>query len=314
MRLGRRALLATPALLAAQAAQAAPLPILNVGDQKGGVEALLKAAGLLEGAPVRLVFSQFGAAAPLLEALNAGAVDVAAVGDAPATFALASGVRARIVAATRGTGASTAVVVPDGSAIRTPSDLRGKLIATNRGSIGHALLLALAQREGWDAKDVQIANLLPADARAALRSGAVAGWSTWNSYVAQARLDDGARVVVDGRAGLLTGLSYQVASGTAIASRREALGLFLGLVVRGRRWALDNADRYARALAAEIGISQAVARLAFDTDLPHAVPLDDSVIASEQQTIDLLARSQLIRERLQAGPLFDRSFSDGSAY
>ena len=305
IRLGRRALLAAPALLAA-----APLPALNVGDQKGGVEALLKAAGLLDNAPVRLQFSQFGAAAPLLEALNAGAVDVAAVGDAPATFALSAGVRARIVAATRGTGASTAIVVPGASPIRTASDLRGRLIGTNRGSIGHALVLALAVREGWDLKEAQIANLLPADARAALRAGAVSGWSTWNSYVAQAQLDDGARVVVDGRDGLLTGLSYQVATEAAISGRREALRLFLGLVARGRLWALDHADAYARALSAEIGVSQAVARLAFEIDLPRAVRLDDSVIAGEQRTIDLYARAGLIRAQLEAGALFDATFND----
>ncbi len=196
----RRTLLAAPFLLAAGSP-----PVLRVGDQKGGVEALLKAANLLGGLPFRIEFSQFSAAAPLLEALNADAVDVAGAGDAPATFALAAGIRARIVAATRGSGASTAIVVPANSPIADAAGLRGRQVGTNRGSIGHALLLALAARDHWTPADLRMANLMPADARAAMSSGAVDAWSTWNTYIAQARLIDGARVVVDVRDGLLTG-------------------------------------------------------------------------------------------------------------
>ena len=302
--LGRRALLAAPVLLAAGSP-----PVLRVGDQKGGVEALLKAAGLLAKLPFPVVFSQFGAAAPLLEALNAGAIDMAAAGDAPVTFALAAGVQARIVAATRGTGGSTAILVPEASPIRQAGDLRGHAVGTNRGSIGHALLLALAAREHWPAKDATIANLMPADARAAMASGAVAAWSTWNTYIAQARLIDGARVVVDGSGGLLTGLSFLVATLDAIERKRMSIEGFLQAVAAGRRWALDNAQAYARELAIEIGTTEAVTRLAFDTDLPIPVPIDDALIAGEQRTIDLYAAAGLIRTRLEAARVVDATFN-----
>jgi sulfonate transport system substrate-binding protein len=302
--LGRRALLAAPLVLAA-----GPPPVLRVGDQKGGVEALLKAAGLLSRLPFQVEFSQFGAAAPLLEALNAGAIDLAAAGDAPVTFALAAGVQARIVAATRGTGASTAILVPEASPIRQAADLRGHPVATNRGSIGHALLLALAARERWPAKDAAIANLMPSDARAAMASGAVAAWSTWNTYIAQARLIDGARVVVDGSGGLLTGLSFLVATPDAIERKRGPLQGFLQAVVVGRRWALDNPQPYARQLAVEIGTTEAVARLAFDTDLAVPVPIDDALVAGEQRTIDLYAGAGLIRTRVEAARVVDATFN-----
>ncbi len=43
--------------------------------------------------------------------------------------------------------ASTAIVVPDASPIRTAAQLNGKRVGTNRGSIGHALVLAVAARD-----------------------------------------------------------------------------------------------------------------------------------------------------------------------
>ena len=307
----RRAVLGSAAFGAAGivSARAATQLVLRAGDQKGGNEAVMKAAGVLQDLPYQLQWSQFAAAAPLLEALNAGAVDTAYAGDAPTTFALAAGIDARIVAAFRGNGAATAILVPGGSSIRNPAQLKGRRIATNRGSIGHALLLALAARDGWGAEDIQLVNLLPADAKAALSTGAVDAWSTWNTYIAQAQLADGARVVVDGAGGLLTGLSLQSATSAAIRDKRVALADFAARLAQARRWALTHPDDYARVLAAEIGVSEAVARLSLQIDQPAPVPIDDGVVAGEQRTADLYFNAKLIRARLDAHAFFDRSFN-----
>ncbi len=79
-------LAAAPALSFAQAR-----PVLKAGDQKGGLRALLEAADALKGVPYDIQWTEFPAAAPLAEALNAGAVDLGPIGDAPAIFALAAG-------------------------------------------------------------------------------------------------------------------------------------------------------------------------------------------------------------------------------
>ncbi|HWK44850.1 MAG TPA: ABC transporter substrate-binding protein [Stellaceae bacterium] len=286
-----------------------PGTVLRAGDQKGGNEAVMKAAGVLDDLPYKLQWNQFAAAAPLLEALNAGAVDTAYASDSPTTFALASGVEARIVAAYRGSGAGTAIVVPANSPIHEIGQLKGHPIATNRGSVGHALLLAIAEREGWSADDIRLANLLPSDAKAALAAGSVEAWSTWNVYVAQAQLVDGARVIIDGGNGLLSGLSFVTATTTAITEKRAALADFLGRLARARRWALQNTDAYARVLAAEIGVSEAVAKRWLETDSPRAVAIDDQVIADEQRTADRYQSARLIRARLDATAVFDRSFN-----
>jgi sulfonate transport system substrate-binding protein len=300
-------LAATP-LLARRAA--ADTVVLRAGDQKGGTQSVMKAAGVLEGLPYRLDWSQFAAAAPLLEALNAGAVDLAFAGDAPTTFALAAGVQARIVSPIRTSGAGTAILVPPTSPIRTIADLRGRSIATNRGSIGHALVLAVIEAQGWKASDIRLVNLLPAEANAAFSTGSVDAWCSWGVYVAQARLADGARIVVDGGNGLLTGLSYLVATDEAIARRRAALLDFTRRLAAARHWAKAHPEDYARVLATEIGVSQPVARLVFDTETPWPVPIDATVIADEQKTADRYLAAGLIRTRLDAPRLFDASFNE----
>ncbi len=300
---GAAVLLAPPLVRAAHADDA----VLHVGDQKGGCQAVMKAAGVLADLPYTLQWSQFSAAAPLLEALNAGAVDTANASDAPSTFALAAGVDAQVIGAFRSTGANTAILVGPHSPITTVAQLQGKRIATNRGSVGHALVLAVAEREGWH--DVQIANLLPSDAQAALANGSVDAWSTWDSYIAQATINGGAKVVVDGSGGLLSGLTFQTATRTAIKHKRAALADFLHRLAQARRWALTHKDDYARVLAAEIGVSVPVARRTLDEGDITPVPVDDQVVADEQRTADRYLRARLLHARLDAGPIFDRSFN-----
>ena len=121
-------------------------PKLKVGSQKGGTKALVLASGVLAGAPYEVEWSEFPAAQHLLEALGAGAVDLGAVGDAPFLFAYVNGGKVRAVHASRAAagGSSTALVVRKDSPIRTVADLKGKIVATGRGSIGHYLWPAAA--------------------------------------------------------------------------------------------------------------------------------------------------------------------------
>lgn len=308
--LSRRAvLLAMPALALSRPVFAADA-VLRAGDQKGGTQSVMKAAGALDGLPYRLEWNQFPAASPVLEALNADAVDISFAGDAPTTFALAAGLQGRIIAPVRTTGAGTALLVPKDSPIKSVADLKGRTIATNRGSIGHALVLAIIAQQGWSAADVTVANLLPAEAKTALNAGSVDAWSSWGVYVAQAKLIDGARVIIDGSHGLLSGLSYLIATDRAIAARRPALADFCRRLAAARRWALAHPDDYARVLAAEIGVSEPVARLTYTTDNTTPVAIDAGVIADEQRTIDLYTQAKLIHTRLDAKTLFDASFNE----
>ncbi len=74
---------------------------LRVGDQQLQTRGILEASGQLKDLPYKIEWYNFPAAQPLGEALNAGAIDVGGLGDAPLIFAYAAGARVRAVAATR---------------------------------------------------------------------------------------------------------------------------------------------------------------------------------------------------------------------
>ena len=286
---------------------------LVVGDQKGGSRALMEAAGVLSDVPYTIAWKEFAAAAPLMEAMNAGAIDTGIVGDAPFTFAKAAGVHAKAIAAVRQNLGGLAILVRKASPITKVEELKGKAIATGRGSIGHQLVVALAEKRGWTKDQVKTIFLLPSDAKVAYSSGSVDAWATWEPYVAQEEVLFGARRVATAE-GLTPGLSYQAASDAAIAGKRAELQDFVGRLARARAWSLTHTDAYADAWAKLIGLDPKVPRLWLSRARITFVPIDQSVVADEQRTIDLYRRNGLIKADLQAADLFDRSFTDAPTH
>ena len=177
------------AALTVGAAQAALADTtLKVGDQQLQTRGVLEASGQLKNVPYQIEWFNFPAAQPLGEALNAGAIDVGGLGDAPLIFAYAAGARVRAVAATRSAPVDLAIIVPDGSPIRSAADLKGKRIATTRGSIGHYLAIATLERAGIKQSDVSLRFMQPAAAKAAahFRHRLAAGFAQRLAILAQA--------------------------------------------------------------------------------------------------------------------------------
>jgi len=301
---------ALPALALQARAQARP--VLKAGDQKGGLRALLEAAGGLDNLGYDIQWSEFPAAAPLAEALNAGAVDSGPIGDAPLIFALAAGTRVKAIGANRSDSYGTAVLVRPDSPLRSAADLKGRSVATNRGSIGHYVTLKAITAAGLRPEDVNLRFLAPADAKLALTQGSVDAWATWEPYTALAETSGHARVLASGR-NLLPGLSYLAATDAAIAAKRPVLQDFLLRVVRAQQWSYRNVDAFSATLARIIGIPPEAAKLQFERRQQKWVPIDAQVVADQQGTADFYRQVGLIKQALDVKTTFDTGFGIAAA-
>lgn len=288
-------------------AQSGTRPLLRAGDQKGGLRALLEAAGELNGVAYDIAWTEFPAAAPLAEALNAAAVDCGPIGDAPVIFALASGARLKVIGANRSDPYGTAVLVRPDAALKDTADLKGKRIGTTRGSIGHFVTLKALDAAGLPPDAVSFRFLPPADTMLALATGSIDAWATWEPYTALAETSGRARVLVNGR-GLWSGLSYIAATDAAIAAKRDVLRDFVQRVVRAQAWSYRHVDAYSATLARIIGIPPAAAKLQFERRNTRWLPIDAAVIAQQQRTADFYLKAGLLREPLDVRATFDRGF------
>ncbi|PVZ16494.1 MULTISPECIES: ABC transporter substrate-binding protein [unclassified Pseudomonas] len=303
------AALALLGLVAGQAL-AAERVTLRLADQKGGMRSQLEAAGALDGLGYDIQWFEFPAAAPLGEALNAGAVDAGIIGDAPLLFVLAAGARVKAIAVDKSDPWGTAVLVPQGSPLQSAADLKGKRIATGRGSIGHYIALKALASVGLNDKDVQFRFLGPVDAKVALANGSVDAWATWEPYTTLAEQVDKARVLVNGR-GLSAGNTFLAATDDALAdpARRAALQDYLQRLARSQVWAYEHLGEYSQVLAKLIGFPEPVARLQFERRKLQWQGLDEATARDQQSTADFYHSSGLIPQKLDVAPTFDNSFT-----
>jgi sulfonate transport system substrate-binding protein len=297
-------------LLSAGSLRAQPLKgVLKVGDQRGGAKALMEAAGVLEGVPYTIEWSLFAGAPMLLEAINAGAIDTGSVGDAPLVSGLAAHIPIKAVAVVQSDAAVTALVVGKNFPIHTVEDLKGRSIATLRGQTGHFLTLAALERAGLPLDSVKFVFLTPVDAKAALTGGSVDGWATWGPYISLAKIRDGAREVVNGR-GLMSGLSFQIATDTAIASRRPLLTDFLIRLRQARDWGQAHPEEQAKVWGEQTGFPPDVATDVVRTSNTRSIPIDDAVVAAEQRVADFLVTTKVFPQPVDVRPSIDRSFNE----
>lgn len=96
--------------LALASASSAQAVTLRIADQKGNMRAEMTAAHQLDKLSYAIEWVEFPAAAPLAEALNAGAVDAGIIGDAPLLFSLAAGSQVKAVAVSKSVPAGLAVL------------------------------------------------------------------------------------------------------------------------------------------------------------------------------------------------------------
>lgn len=286
--------------------------VLRIGNQKGGLRSLLESSGVLADLPYGLEWAEFSAAAPLLEALNAGSLDLGYQGDLAFLTSFAAGAPVRAIGAARPSAAAQAIVVKEGSPIRGVADLRGRKVAGNRGGWGQYLIRSALKQAGVAPDEVGITLLPPSDASLAFRSGAVDAWAVWDPYVSMEVLQFGARVLVDGR-GLTPAIMLVSAHEDAIAAKRAALDDFLGRFRAAWAWADGHIPEYARYNAALTGLPEPVLRRTYETERSRPVALTPALIDELQAAAANALEFGLLRRPLEVRSAFDMGFSGPGA-
>jgi sulfonate transport system substrate-binding protein len=282
--------------------------VLRVGDQKGGNRSLLEIAGLAKDLPYKIEWSEFPAAAPILEAINAGALDVGYTGDLAFLTVYATGAPIKAIGGTRSDARTQAILVRGDSPIKSAADLKGKRLAGTRGGWGQFLIDATLEQAGNKIEDATFSPLGPVDAKIALLAGSVDGWAIWEPYVSYATLKDGARVIADGQ-GLTPTITFIVASDAAIANKRAAVQDLVRRLDKARLWSLDHLAEYAKSTAELTKLPEDVLLKAYTTQRTSPIAIDAGVIKEVQEASDRSTRYGILPRKLDVNKAVDRSFT-----
>src|SRR5262249_55429656 len=161
------------------------------------VSMLLKDKGFLEkefakdGTTIRWV--QTLGSNKALEFLNAGSIDLGSTAGAAALVAKINGNPIKSIYV-YSRPEWTALVTRKDTAINKITDLKGKRVAVTRGTDPHIFLVRALQSVGLTEKDIAPVLLQHPDGKTALIRGDVDAWAGLDPMMAQAEIEDGARL------------------------------------------------------------------------------------------------------------------------
>lgn len=297
--IGRRA-----ALLAALLPLALPVmagEALRIGYQKNGTLVILRRQATLEalfaphGVVVRWV--EFTSGPPMLEALNAGALDFGATGDTPPIFAQAARADLLYVGAQPARGDSQAIIVRDGGPVHALADLKGRRVAYTRGSSAHNVVVGALAQVGLTPADIQSVPLQPSDAAAAFRSGAIDAWAIWDPFLAIAEQDPTTRVLAQA-SDVAPSNSYFLGSRAWVTRSPDQVMAILGAINAGADWARLHPDALAGLMAEFTGVPIEAQRVAAPRGVYAVQAMDDAIVAQQQAVADTFARLRIISMKI----------------
>src|SRR6202789_1218458 len=254
------------------------------------VSMVLKQKGLLEKEfakdGISIVWVQSAGSNKALEFLNAGSIDFGSTAGSAALVAKINGNPIKSIYV-YSRPEWTALVTTKDSPIKTVADLRGKRVAVTRGTDPHIFLVRALLGAGLTEKDITPVLLQHADGKTALIRGDVDAWAGLDPMMAQAEIEEGARLFFrkpDANTwGILNVREQFLKDNPQIVQR------VLATYEEARKYALANYDELKKSLVTATKLPDEVAdkQLKERTDLSYSrigAPQRGSILAAGPPT------------------------------
>ena len=285
---------------------------LVVADQSELIRHLLDASGERKQIRFQLDLPNFAGGPAIFEAIRAGALDIAYVGDIPPIQARAAGVNLPIIATFTREVAQYRLLQHNSAGIEKLSDLRGKRVSYVEGSGRQVFLIEALNRAGLTLKDVELVSLRVSELNDALRAKVVDVATVMEPHVTRLSKQIGARVVPDPlERTLLPSTSYLYARPEVLADagKAQAIGDFLAAFVRAGKWSNTQQQAWGEQYYRKFQRLDAESTAAIQASLsPVIFQTASEAQPHHQRLIDTLYAAGSLPQRLQAKGSFVSTF------
>jgi sulfonate transport system substrate-binding protein len=229
----------------------------------------------------------------LLEALNAGVIDVGNAGEAPPIFAQVANPSLVYLGNQPPFPDGEALLIPKSSSIASVAELKGKRVVLNKGSNVHYFLVKALEKAGLKYTDIQVAFLPPSEGRAAFESGKVDAWAIWDPFLTAATQSTGATVLTTAQ-DLAANREFFLSTRGFVEKNPDFVPALAAAVDSSGKWAAAKPSEVATYLAKEMGMDPQVLESIIRREAWGFKPVDAAVIADQQAIADLFFSLKLI--------------------
>lgn len=292
---------------------------LTIADDESQVATLMQLSGQQAQLAEKVSYANFNSGPERLQALKAGDVQAAAVGDVPAVLAQFSKDGVENIVATSQPN-TIYVTTATNSGIKSWQDLKGKSIGIETGTAQQAVVLRNLKAAGISPKDVKFVNLDVADFVDGLTSHQIDAAPLKEPdrahYLAQVK--SGSVVVLPNAPSASTEISYIYASASALSNPATASALrdFAIHYYRAIQWENTHIQQWETGyLIDNQKLTQASADAVVKGQGTITIPgFTPALIAEQQATVDLLQAAGVFGGgKLNAAEEFDMQFANLNA-
>jgi sulfonate transport system substrate-binding protein len=231
---------------------------------------------------ISIVWVQSAGSNKALEFLNAGSIDFGSTAGSAALVARINGNPIKSIYV-YSRPEWTALVTTKDSPIKTVADLRGKRVAVTRGTDPHIFLVRALLGAGLSEKDITPVLLQHADGKTALIRGDVDAWAGLDPMMAQAEIEEGARLFFRKAEANTWGILN--VREQFLKEHPDAVRRVLAAYEEARKYALANYDELKKSFIGVTKLTDTVAnkQLKERTDLSFSrigVPQRESILAA----------------------------------
>ncbi|MEU9166580.1 PhnD/SsuA/transferrin family substrate-binding protein [Streptomyces sp. NPDC048420] len=281
-----------------------PTVTLNVGATGWKTEEAVLKYAHLDDTPYRVKWSLFQGGDQQLQAVRAGALDLASSSEIPPVFAAADGdPNFKVVAVQKGATLNQEVVVPRGSKVTDIAGLKGKRVGYVQNTTAHYFLYELLKQAGLKWSDIDAKPLLPNDGLAALNGGGIDAFASYGTSIITAH-QQGATTVGSGK-DILSGNFLWSARDSVLKSpeQKAAAADLIARITKAYAYVRDgHLDGFAQVTAD--ATHQPLAQAKKDlTDAQAQRPtqartVGDDAVASQQKVADAFTELGALKQHL----------------
>jgi len=260
------------------------------------------------GDALKVEIPQFTSGPAQNEAIKAGQLDIANMGDLPVIQLWANGTDIQVISYLYDAPDGYSLVADKRSGIKTLADLKGKKTVVQFGTTSHQLVLKFLASQGLGINDAEIVNLQKSEAITALKQGIVDAAVLDEPLPQILSEDDNLAVVTTARN---YGGNFTVAFvRTEYAEKNpQIVSRYLKAIKKANEWAAQNADEATRVVAKFMGSDNLAGTKRLLEIRNWPVAADQELIDRLNDTIKFCREQELItRDDLDAKNLVNDAY------
>ena len=247
-----------------------------------------------EGLDVRV--TEYVSGKRALAGLLSAEVDVATTAAVPIVFAAFERKDLKILATIASVGNEQRIVARKSRGIQSPKDLRGKRVATQRGSAVHFFLHLFLTKHGLSGNDVRLSFMKAEQLPQSLAQGEIDAFSMREPFVSRARGLLAGDAVVFAEPGLYFRTEHLITTDRFIQGKSGTIRKLLRALLRAEQLARSDPERARRLVAARLDISQSALASSWP-DFELEVSLDQALLTSMEDQARWAIESGLTERR-----------------